>query len=490
MSDHLTGETVDVTNACSGNSKKKVRTWKKPIGKPKRPLSAYNIFFQLERDRIVNGHEEKVFSKADVDKVRIVPLELMPKRRERKIHGKIGFGDLAKIIGSKWKKLNDDEKFAFNERAKLEKIRYRRDVEEWIQKTNESQNCNQSAIREDISNGMKDETQFIAFGGKLGRIFLGDDSSRTDGDLQSIFPGHDDNYEATTAASISGLKNPAGTSTCALDDDHSMKIRGFPLVNNFFSGDVTEEPTLDFPSIYQLENRTPGRTMENYMNSRNPLLNQRYLINHEEGEINESIIAERLPMNTKRAFGRAMAIHEGVRRTFGYGVGRNRSFVASELADQSVSFPLVRRQMLDSVEENDNKSSTNNHFRCVALPISQRESRVGPNGRSVLNVDNYCRGGQMMLQNSNHTTFSDKDLGSNYVNSLVLSDMNRIPRNFSRTLDSGIHRFGDGGYPNRQNSMLVNDYGRFQCNNQEYTDEDNDDAPESMDDSGNFYDCY
>ena len=244
MSDHLTGKTVDVTNACSGNSTKKVRAWKKPIGKPKRPLSAYNIFFQLERDRIVNGHEEKVFSRADVDKVRIVPLELMPKRREPKIHGKIGFGDLAKIIGSKWKKLSDEEKLSFNERAKLEKIRYRRDVEKWIQKAIASKSCNQGAISEDIRIGLIDETQFMAFGGKLGRIFLGDDSCRTYGVLQSMLLGRDSQFEADTVASISGLKNPVGTSTCALDDDHSMK--------NFFSGDMNEEPTLDFPSIYQI----------------------------------------------------------------------------------------------------------------------------------------------------------------------------------------------------------------------------------------------
>ena len=95
-----------------------------------------------------------------------------------------------------------------------------------------------------------------------------------------------------------------------------------------------------------------------------------------------------------------------------------------------------------------------------------------------------------MLQNSNHKVFSDRELDGNYFNSLVLSDKNHFSRNFPRTFDGGIHRFGDGGYQNRLGSMLVNNYRRFQCNNEEYTDEDNDDAPESMDDSRNFYGYY
>ena len=48
-------------------------------------------------------------------------------------------------------------------------------------------------------------------------------------------------------------------------------------------------------------------------------------------------------MNTKRAFDRAIPVHEGARRTFGYGVGKNCSLVANQLSDQSLSYPPFRR---------------------------------------------------------------------------------------------------------------------------------------------------
>ena len=107
----------------------KSRSWKKPTDKPKRPLSAYNIFFQLERDRIVAGEPERLFTKDDIEKVRIVPADQMPKRR--KTHGKIAFADLARKIGSKWKQLPVANKVLFEDRAKIEKARYENEVAQW-----------------------------------------------------------------------------------------------------------------------------------------------------------------------------------------------------------------------------------------------------------------------------------------------------------------------------------------------------------------------
>ena len=85
----------------------KKRRAKKPDDMPRRPLSAYNIFFQNQRRMIVDGDHT-------------MPIQLhMPraprttrcrKRLHRKMHGKIGFVDLAKTIGRKWKKLSDEEK--------------------------------------------------------------------------------------------------------------------------------------------------------------------------------------------------------------------------------------------------------------------------------------------------------------------------------------------------------------------------------------------
>jgi hypothetical protein len=124
----------------SSTKKQHARGWKKPADKPKRPLSAYNIFFQLERDRIVNEEEERLFTRDDVAKVRVVAVADMPKRKDRKIHGKIAFVDLARSIGMKWKSLPDQEKEVFYERARVEKERYDLKVATWLQSRNQALN--------------------------------------------------------------------------------------------------------------------------------------------------------------------------------------------------------------------------------------------------------------------------------------------------------------------------------------------------------------
>lgn len=94
----------------------KKKTWKKPADKPKRPLSAYNLFFQHERNRIVGE------SPAGADG---------NKRKHRKSHGKIGFESLAKTIANKWKTLDKASKRPFEQQAKREKAIYAQKLQAW-----------------------------------------------------------------------------------------------------------------------------------------------------------------------------------------------------------------------------------------------------------------------------------------------------------------------------------------------------------------------
>jgi HMG-box domain len=83
--------------------------------KPKRPLSAYNWFFQMERQKI---------------------LEETPTRKEgkpRRSHGKIGFADLARMIAAKWKSLSKEDRVTFDEKAAIDKVRYVQEMQEWKQ---------------------------------------------------------------------------------------------------------------------------------------------------------------------------------------------------------------------------------------------------------------------------------------------------------------------------------------------------------------------
>ena len=87
------------------------KKWKKPKDKPKRPLSAYNIFFRHE-------HENLLYGTATVGEIKPV---------------RIGFSELAKNIAAKWKRLDPaDSRRIYEIQADFEQHRYdKAEVEEW-----------------------------------------------------------------------------------------------------------------------------------------------------------------------------------------------------------------------------------------------------------------------------------------------------------------------------------------------------------------------
>eukprot|EP00535_Pseudo-nitzschia_heimii_P007681 CAMPEP_0197189810 /NCGR_PEP_ID=MMETSP1423-20130617/20424_1 /TAXON_ID=476441 /ORGANISM="Pseudo-nitzschia heimii, Strain UNC1101" /LENGTH=260 /DNA_ID=CAMNT_0042642027 /DNA_START=54 /DNA_END=836 /DNA_ORIENTATION=+ len=135
----MSKDTIADTRPPKSTSKKKnpVKpkrwTWSKPKDKPKRPLSAYNIFFKHTRSRIVQGLSEVEATEEEVvaSIKTILGTAHVKKKRDRRSHGKISFGNLASTVSNKWKNTSDIRVALFQRYADQDKKRYYDEVAVW-----------------------------------------------------------------------------------------------------------------------------------------------------------------------------------------------------------------------------------------------------------------------------------------------------------------------------------------------------------------------
>ena len=122
-------------------------------GRPKRPLSAYNIFFKDEREKILRGlraqsvtHPEEKESTETVSSSEVGAPEgganmsgsKQPQRedtspetiaaRRLEPHRKIGFAEMGKTIGKRWKSISPQRLMEYKKRADKDRKRYEDEV--------------------------------------------------------------------------------------------------------------------------------------------------------------------------------------------------------------------------------------------------------------------------------------------------------------------------------------------------------------------------
>lgn len=118
-------------------AKKSKKKWNTPsslenMGRPKRPLSAYNLFFQDTRIEILNSkksEEELEAEKAGGEDE--TGVATTGKRKRRVPHGKISFSQLGKEISAKWKAIKPEALEGYKARAAKDMDRYKKEIEEF-----------------------------------------------------------------------------------------------------------------------------------------------------------------------------------------------------------------------------------------------------------------------------------------------------------------------------------------------------------------------
>ncbi|KAG7354134.1 HMG high mobility group box-containing protein [Nitzschia inconspicua] len=147
----------------TGASMKK-RTWRKPKDKPKRPLSSYNIYFQHQRERIVEGQTGEASPEEIVQSVEAILSRPATKRRHRKSHGRISFGDLARSIAESWKSVSPKARSIFDHYAERDSLRYKRELKVWKDRKDMELEANTLAKHSNFINSMNMSTSMRSEG--------------------------------------------------------------------------------------------------------------------------------------------------------------------------------------------------------------------------------------------------------------------------------------------------------------------------------------
>ena len=147
--------TMKTRSASSSPSIGYLTRWCFTPPKPKAPLSAYNLYFQLERKRILDDQTDWngiPVTWAEIHEVACTHKRNTGKKRvHRKSHGKIGFVELARTIGKRWKLLDPESRRLLEEYNSVEKAEHLKSFNAWKARQVRTTDSSQGAQEADFS---------------------------------------------------------------------------------------------------------------------------------------------------------------------------------------------------------------------------------------------------------------------------------------------------------------------------------------------------
>ncbi|KAL3915884.1 MAG: hypothetical protein SGILL_005438, partial [Bacillariaceae sp.] len=107
-----------------------------------------------QRERIVEGKTGEASPEEIVQSVEGILNRPATKRRHRKSHGRISFGDLARTIAESWKSVSPKAKSIFEHYAERDSLRYKRELKVWKDKKDLELEASTMAKHSDFINSM------------------------------------------------------------------------------------------------------------------------------------------------------------------------------------------------------------------------------------------------------------------------------------------------------------------------------------------------